>query len=100
MGGHGFLRDKVIRLDFLGGAMNEREMKQLFAELIEAQGVALGLVVAAIAKQLDAERLACDLGELLTEAKNQRAYSVVAGLIATHALDAALAVSRRRQETH
>ena len=81
--------------------MNERELQQLFAELIESQGVALGLVVSAIAPQLDAARLASDLRQRLSAAKNQQAFSEVAGKIATHALDAAIAVAAlQKRATH
>ena len=81
--------------------MNERELQQLFAELIESQGVALGLVVSAIAPQLDAARLASDLRQRLSAAKNQQAFSEVAGQIATHALDAAIAVAAlQKRATH
>ena len=81
--------------------MDERELKQWFAELIAAQSAALGLVVAAMSKQLDAERLVSDLRGQLAAAK---ATGLVPGLairIATDALAAAEAETALRcRESH
>ena len=69
--------------------MNERELQQLFAELIQAQGDALGLVVTALCKQVDPARLKQDLAQTIEGAKMLQSYSPVAVRIATHALAAA-----------
>ena len=69
--------------------MNEYEMKQLFAELIEAQGQALGLVVTALCQQVDAKRLQADLKKTLESAKTLHSTSPLALRIATNALAAA-----------
>lgn len=74
--------------------MDEKQLQQLFAELIESQGVALGLVVSALAMQMDADRLAQDIQQRLDSARNQRAFPPTAARLTTHALDAALAVAR------
>lgn len=78
--------------------MKDEMLAGIVSELIESQGVALGLVVSAIAEQLDADRLAQALQQRLDAAKNQKAYPALAGRIATHALDAALAVAQKQRK--
>lgn len=79
--------------------MDEKLFAQLMAELIESQGVALGLLTSAIASQLDAKQLAEDLGRHLHAAKNQPAFPGGAERITTHALDAALAVAEQQSQS-
>lgn len=76
--------------------MDEKFFAAITAELIEAQGIALGLLTTAIASQLDAKRLAEDIGTRIRAAKNQPAFAGAAERIATHARDAALAVAQQQ----
>jgi predicted lysophospholipase L1 biosynthesis ABC-type transport system permease subunit len=69
--------------------MNEREMQQLFAELIHAQGDALGVVVTALCQQVDPARLTNDLRAAIAAAKLMPEWSSVATRIATTAMAAA-----------
>ena len=69
--------------------MDENLFKQLIAELIEAQGEALGLVVSALCQQVDPARLTADLRETLTSATLPPSASPLAIRIATKALGAA-----------
>lgn len=81
--------------------MHENELKQRFLELIEAQGEALAMVVAAMSAQMDVERLATDLRSRIAAAKLTGLASALAMRIATHALAAADAESAlRRKGTH
>lgn len=80
--------------------MNEAHMKQLVAELIEANSAALGLIVAAMARQMDAERLAAELKAQIAAAAKTGAVPKLAIRLATAALAAADAeVLLRCQET-
>ncbi|MEW6612733.1 MAG: hypothetical protein AB1409_08330 [Pseudomonadota bacterium] len=74
--------------------MDDKFLAGIVAELIEAQGVALGLVVSALASQVDAERLAQDLRKRLDAARSQKAFPPTEAKLTTHALEAALAVAR------
>ncbi len=77
--------------------MNDEFAKQLSAEMIEANGLALALLTAAIAKQLDPERLVEDLQAQLAAAE-ARKVSALAIRQATYALAAADAeILLRRQ---
>ena len=69
--------------------MDENTMKQLFAELIESQGEALGLVVAALCTQVDPARLTADLRKTLAAAQMLPSANGLAIRIAGHALEAA-----------
>lgn len=68
---------------------NEPTMKQIAAELLAAQEQAMAIVVAAIARQMDAERLAADLRAQLFAAQQTGSSSLSAIRIASHALAAA-----------
>ena len=78
--------------------MDEKFLQQAIGELIEAQGIALGLVVSALAAQMDAGRLAGGLQEGLSAAKRERAFCEVAAHLTTHALEAALSVSAQQRK--
>jgi hypothetical protein len=81
--------------------MSEPTMKQIAAELLAAQEQAMAIVVAAMCKQLDAERLATDLRAQLFAAKQTGSASSVAMRLATHALAAAEAETKlRNPPTH
>ncbi len=69
--------------------MNENDMKQLFAELIHAQGDALAMVVTALCQQVDPVRLRTDLKATIDAASKLQSTSPIAVRIATHALAAA-----------
>ena len=69
--------------------MDENTLKQLFAELIEAQGQSLGMVVAALCKQVDPARLTADLRATIAAAKILPSVPPLAIRIATNALAAA-----------
>jgi hypothetical protein len=69
--------------------MAEDTLEQLFAELIEAQGQALGIVVTALCHQVDPRRLTADLHSQLSAAKQLHSTSPVAIQIATTAMAAA-----------
>ena len=69
--------------------MNDREMQQLFAELIHAQGDALAMVVTALCQQVDPKRLHADLRKTIAAAGQLESTSPIAVRIATHALAAA-----------
>lgn len=77
--------------------MNEQFLKQALAELVESQGVALGLVVTALARQLDAKTLAADLEALIRSAKNQPSLPGLVDRIASHAHLAAQAVAAQQR---
>lgn len=79
-----------------GCVMDEKILGDLVSELVESQGVALGLVVSAIAEQLDADQLAKAIQTRLSNASQQKAYPPLAARITSHALDAALAVAARQ----
>lgn len=78
--------------------MDDKFLQQAIAEVIEAQGIALGLVVSALAAQMDAGRLATALQQRLSAAKSQPAFSDVAAHLTTHALEAALSVSAQQRK--
>ena len=81
--------------------MDDEKLKKLFAELIEAQGVALGLIVAAMSRQLDAQRLVDDLRAQIDAAKLTNLVSPLAIRLATYALAAADAeTASRSQDKH
>lgn len=77
--------------------MNEDFFKQLIAELIEANGQALGTLAAAVAKQIDPERLTSDLRTQLRASEAAGKWSPIASRIATHALAAAEAETALRK---
>jgi len=78
-------------------AVNDEFMKQIIAELkhelLDAQGVALGLVTTAIARQLDATRLTQDLEQCIAAAEKLGRLSPTGKLLAIRALSAAEAES-------
>lgn len=80
--------------------MNDRELKQLVAELVEAQGAAIGLVVAAISCQLDPARLSADLRLQLSAAKAMGTVSPLAIHLATDALAVVDAETALRQQAN
>lgn len=69
--------------------MDERTLQQLFAELIEAQGHALGLVVSALCRQVDPARLTADLRQAIAAARTVPSIPPLALRLATTALAAA-----------
>lgn len=69
--------------------MNENEMKQLFAELIQAQGDALAVLTTALCQQVDPARLKQDLEKAIRSAQTIPSFSPLAARIAKHALAAA-----------
>lgn len=71
--------------------MNEYEMKQLFAELIQAQGDALAMVVTALCQQVDPARLHVDLARVIAAAATLPNTSPLATRMAGHAMAAAQA---------
>lgn len=77
--------------------MNEKFIAQLIAELIESQGVALGMLAAAVAKQVDPEKLTADLRAQLQAAKMTNKMPGATEKIATHALAAAEAETALRR---
>lgn len=86
----------INTLDTKGAPLKDEELKQLFAELISAQTDAIGLVVAAISRQLDINRLSVDLKSQIDAATKTRLASPLAIRIATGALAAADAESALR----
>lgn len=76
-----------------------KTLRPMFEELAEAQSESLALVVAAIAKQIDAERLAADLRSQLKAAIATGMVQKLSVRLATAALAAADAeVLLRRQD--
>jgi hypothetical protein len=69
--------------------MDEREMKQLLAELISAQGQAMAILVTALCQQVDPARLMIDLRAAIAAAGQLKSISPIATRIATEALAAA-----------
>lgn len=69
--------------------MDGKFFEQLVAELIAAQGQALGMVVAAMARQVDPARLMIDLRAQIAAAGQMQSISPIAVRIATEALAAA-----------
>ncbi len=69
--------------------MNDNELKQLFAELIAAQGQALSIIISAISRQIDPARLTSDLKQYISAAKMLPSISPLAVRIATEAMAAA-----------
>jgi len=67
----------------------EPTMKEIVAELLVAQEQAISIVVAAMCRQMDAERLVRDLRAQLFAVKQTGSASGVAIRLATHALAAA-----------
>jgi hypothetical protein len=72
-----------------GTPMEKHYFDQVIAEVIASTGDAIGLVVAALAQQLDATRLTEDLRAHLAAATAMGKSSKVAIGLATHALAAA-----------
>jgi hypothetical protein len=72
-----------------GTPMEKHYFDQVIAEVIASTGDAIGLVVAALAQQLDATRLTEDLRAHLAAATAMGKSSTVAIGLATHALAAA-----------
>ncbi len=66
--------------------VNEPTMKQIAAELLAAQEQSMAIVVAAMSRQMDAERLAADLRAQLLAAKKTGLTSSVAIRLATESL--------------
>ena len=71
--------------------MNEQFMKQLIAELIEAQGQALGILTQALCQQVDPARLKTDLQKTLASAKLLKSHSTLTDKLVAHAQAAAQA---------
>ena len=69
--------------------MNENELKQMFAELITAQGQALGMVVQALCQQVDPAKLTADLKKVIEASRQMPRSNPVAQKMATAALAAA-----------
>lgn len=69
--------------------MNEKMIGGVIAELIHAQGDALGMVVVALCQQVDPARLKDDLKRVIDAAGKLPSTSPTAIRIATHALAAA-----------
>lgn len=69
--------------------MDEKFLQNVFKEIIQAQGDALGIVVAALAKQLDPARLTKDLQAQIAAATASKLLSPIAIEIATSARAAA-----------
>lgn len=86
----------INKLETKGAPLKDEELKQLIAELINAQTEAFGLVIAAVSQQLDINRLSADLRAQLEAAKTTRAIPPLAIRIATGALAAADAQSALR----
>lgn len=81
--------------------MNEQFIQQAIAELIEANGQALGTLAAAIAKQIDPERLKSDLQSQLAASKQTPRWTPIAERIALHAVAAVEAETiLRKQSKH
>lgn len=80
--------------------MNETLIKQILAELIAANGQAIGTLAAAIAKQIDPERLTADLRAQIEASKHSPNWTSVATQIATHALAAAEAETALRKRSN
>lgn len=68
--------------------MNEEFIKQIIAELIEANQQALSIVVASISRQIDADRLKSDLESQIAAAKLLKQISPIAIQQATNVLAA------------
>lgn len=51
----------INTLDTKGAPLKPEELRQILAEMAHAQGEAIGLVVCALAQQIDINRLATDL---------------------------------------
>ena len=80
--------------------MNDEQLKQIIAELIHSQGVALALIVSALARQVDAQKLTDNLRALIASAQ-QQGESSMAVTLATHALAAAEAqTALQNQSSH
>lgn len=77
--------------------MNEEFIKQCLAEIIAANEQALGLVVAAIAKQTDAKQLLTDLQQQIAAAKVSKQIHPQAIRQATSAMAAVQAEVMLRQ---
>lgn len=69
--------------------MDEKQLQQLFAELIEAQGQALAIVVSALCRQVDPARLTNDLRKQIEAAGQLRGISPIAIKMARGAMAAA-----------
>lgn len=80
--------------------MNDDFFQQLMAELIEANGQALGTLAAAVAKQIDPERLTADLRSQLSASEKLGKWSPIATRIAMHALAAAEAETALRTRSN
>lgn len=68
--------------------MSDREMKELLAQVLQAQAEALEIVVASVSRQLDAELLHVHLLQLLGAAKKRGTVSALGLRQATLALAA------------
>lgn len=80
--------------------MDEKALRQSFAEIIECTGMAIGLVVSALARRGDAQQLTEDLRATL-KAADATGHPKLAIRLATHALAAAEAESvLQRKATH
>ena len=83
--------------------MKEEFIKQAFAELIAANEAALGIVVAAIAKQTDAERLLEDLKTQIQAARLDRTVPPMAirqATVAQAAVEAETLLRRSHAAKH
>lgn len=68
--------------------MNEKYFAQILAELTTANEQALALLVMAIAKQLNAERLKLDLEAIIKNMQGQPGWSATAARTASRVLPA------------
>jgi hypothetical protein len=75
--------------------MEEKLIKQLFAELIESTGIAMGIFAAAVARSGDAHKLAAAMRDNIKAAKEMDDQRL-AIRIATYALDGVEAVVTMR----
>lgn len=81
--------------------MNDEFQKQMIAEILAAQGEALGILAAAVAEQVDADLLAQAIQRRVDAASaNPRAFPGGTVQIATRALDAVLLAARNQKESH
>lgn len=69
--------------------MNENDLKQLFAELVAAQGQAMGMVVQALCHQIDPAKLTTDLKAVIESSRQMSGTSSLAQRMALAALAAA-----------
>ena len=86
----------INTLDTKGAPLKPEELRQILAEMAHAQGEAIGLVVCALAQQIDINRLATDLRNQLAAAEKTQLVRPLAIRTATAALAALDAESALR----